>query len=142
MEESIGEIMKLFKKLDHNLWTALVILVVSLIGFASSCFLISGEYQDIPFGFLLSGGIISLVHVISYFLALIDLRRGTATFTILSMGIRLVVLITSLLLIILMYYKWDIKLFNVFVFIGIYTLGIIVLCFSFVIRKEGKEENA
>ena len=101
MEESIGEIMKLFKKLDHNLWTALVVLVVSLIGFVSSCFLISSEYQDIPFGFLLSGGIISLVHVISYFLALIDLRRGTATFTILSMGIRLVVLITSLLLIIL-----------------------------------------
>ena len=131
--------MNFLKKLDHNLWTALIVTLVAILGFLSSCFLISSNYQDIPFGFLLSGGIIALIYVGCYFFNLIDKRNGTTIFTIISMSFRLVVLLVSLILIFFMYYRWNIKLFNVFVFIGVYSLSIILLCISFVFRKIGKE---
>ena len=131
--------MSFLKKLDHNLWTALIVTLVAILGFLSSCFLISSNYQDIPFGFLLSGGIIALIYVGCYFFNLIDKRKGTTIFTIISMSFRLVVLLVSLILIFFMYYRWNIKLFNVFVFIGVYSLSIILLCISFVFRKIGKE---
>lgn len=128
--------MKFIKKLDHNLFTAIVVAGVAILGFLASCFLISTNLQDIPFGFLLAGGILAAVHLLSYLLHTIDKRRGTSIFTILSMGIRLMVLLVSLVLIALMNYKWDLKLFNMFVFVGMYTFGIIVLCVSFIIIKD------
>lgn len=134
--------MKFLKKLEHNLFAAIAVIAVSLIGFLASCFLISGDYQDIPFGFLLSGGIVSTTYLLSYFLIKIDTRRGSTIFSMIAMAVRFVILIASMLLIVLMYYRWGIKLFNVFVFVGVYTLGIIVLCISYLVNKDGKEENA
>ena len=133
--------MKIFRKLGHNLFTALVVLIISIIGFACSSFLVNTELKHIPYGFLFSGGVIALIYVISHLLNYIDKRNGTTVFTILSMGVRLILTLTTLLLICFMYYKWDIKLFNVFVFVGMYTVGIIVLCLSFIFlkEKEGKE---
>lgn len=128
--------MNFFQKLDHNLWTSFVVLGVSLIGFACSCFLISTDMQDIPFGFLLAGGIIAFIHVFSFLMTLIDKRRGTTVFTIIAMIFRLVIVLASLVVVALMYYKWNIKLFNIFVFVGMYTVGVIVLCITFIFKKD------
>ena len=133
--------MKKIRKLDHNLFTAVVISALGVLGFIASCFLISTPRQDIPFGFLLASGVIATVHFISYLLCLIDKRNGTSIFTVISMALRLMVLLVTLVLIALMNYRWDMKLFNMFVFVGMYTAGIIVLCLSFVFNKEWKEEE-
>ena len=133
--------MKLIKKLGNNLFTALVVLVVAVIGFASSAFLISSNLMHIPFGFLLSGGIIAFIHVISHFLVKLDEKRGSAALTILAIIIRFVVLVTTIILLGLMYYRWEIKYFNIFVFVGMYTVGIIALCVAYIVNKEGKEQN-
>ena len=133
--------MKLIKKLGNNLFTAIAVLIIAIIGFASSAFLISTNLQDIPFGFLLSGGIIAFIHIISHFLVKVDEIRGSAVFTVLSIIVRFVILTASLILIGLMYYRWGLKYFNIFVFVGVYTLAIITLCISFVINKEGKEQT-
>ena len=134
--------MKLFKKLDHNLQTAIILAGVGVLGFLASCFLISTELQDIPFGFLLAGGVLSAVHMLSFAFNMIDRRRATATFTIMSMFIRLAILFVALIFIALMNYKWNIKLFNMFVFVGMYTLGIVVLALTFIFDKDGRETNA
>ena len=128
--------MKLLRKLGHNLVTAFAILIISIIGFACSAFLIPSELRSIPYGFLLAGGILALIHVISHLLTAIDVRRGSSIFTIISMIVRLTLTLASLLLICFMYYRWNIKLFNVFVFVGVYTAGIIILCLSFIFLKE------
>ena len=128
--------MNFLKKLGHNLFTSIVVFAISVIGFACSCFLIGTRLQEIPFGFLLSGGIIALMHVISHIFMMIDQRRGTSVFTMIAMALRLFVLLGSLILIFLMYYRWGIQLFNVFVFVGVYTVGIIVLCISFILLKD------
>ena len=133
--------MKFIKKLGHNLFTAFIVLIIAIIGFASSAFLISSDLKHIPLGFLLSGGIIAFIHVISHFLVKIDVKRGSATFTIVSIILRLTVFVASLLLIGLMYYRWDMKYFNIFVFVGVYTASMIAFCLSFILSKEGKEQE-
>lgn len=130
--------MKLFKKLDHNLLTAIIMTGVGVLGFLASCFLISTDLQDIPFGFLLAGGVIAGVHMLSFGLNMIDRRRATATFTIMAMFLRLVILFVALIFIALMNYKWNMRLFNMFVFVGMYTLGIIVLALTFIFDKDGR----
>lgn len=134
--------MNFLKKLDHNLLTAIILASVGILGFLASCFLISTDLQDIPFGFLLAGGFIALVHIISYLFTLLDRKRATATFTIIAMALRLILLLFALIIIALMNYEWGIKLFNMFVFVGMYTLGIIVLALTFIFDKDGKEIDA
>lgn len=131
--------MKLFKKLDHNLLTAIILVGVGVLGFLASCFLISSDLQDIPFGFLLAGGVLGAVHALSFGLNEIDRRRGAATFTIMAMFLRMMILLITLILIALMNYRWNIKLFNMFVFVGMYTLGIIVLSLTFIFDKDGRK---
>ena len=133
--------MNFFRKLGYNLFTAFVVLIISLIGFASSAFLISSDLEHIPFGFLLSGGIIALIHVVSYLLVKVDEKRGSAVFTIIAMAVRLTIILASMLLIAFMYYRWNIKLFNLFVFVGVYTASIITLCLSFIFIKDRKEQD-
>ena len=129
------------KKLGHNLFTAFAILIISIVGFACSAFLVSSDLKDIPLGFLLAGGIIALVHVISHLLVKLDERRGSGVFTIIAMAMRLTVILGSMLLIAFMYYRWNIKLFNIFVFVGVYTASIILLCLSFIFIKDRKEQD-
>ena len=131
--------MKFLSKLDNQLLTAVIVLIVSLLGFAATGFLIPSSYQHIPFGFLLSGGIISVIYVISSILERVDVKRGSTTFSIIAIIMRLVVLLTSLALVGLMYYKWNIKLFNIFVFVGMYTAGVGVHMLVTVFRKPRKE---
>ena len=131
--------MNFIKKLDRSLLTAIITLLISIIGFVCSSYLISTDLKDIPLGFLLSGGVISLVYVLSYLFVRIDIKRGSSVFSILSLAVRLVLILTTLLLLAFMYYRWDIKLFNIFVFVGIYTASIITFCLSFILLKDGKE---
>ena len=130
--------MKLLKKLDNEILTAIIVFLCAVIGFTATSFLIP-TYIDIPLGFVLSGGIIAFIYVLSSLFKKIDERRGSTTFSIISISLRMVLTITSLLLLALMYYRWNIKLFNVFVFVGVYTLGIIVYMITYITNKNRKE---
>ena len=127
------------RKFDHNLLAAVVVLCASIIGFAASSFLLNSQYKDIPFGFLLSGGIVSLTYVACYLLIKIDEKNATVVGSMISIIMRLVILITITLLLAFMYYRWNIRLFNLFVFVGVYTFGTLIFVLSFVISKKGKE---
>ena len=127
--------MNFLKKLDNDLLTALFVVGVSIIGFCSTAFLISSTYIDIPLGFLLSGGILTLIHILSFFLKRIDSKKDTTAFTIVAITLRLVLLIASLMIITFMYYRWGIKLFNVFVFVGMYTASIIIYMLTYIFYK-------
>ena len=130
--------MKLFQKLDNELLTAVLVFTISLIGFAVTSFLIS-THIDSPLGFILSGGIIALIYVLSSLFRKIDERRGTVVFSLISITLRLVLTIAAILLLVLMYYKWNIKLFNVFVFVGVYSLGIIIYMITYIKSRKRKE---
>ena len=131
--------MKFLRKLDNNLLTAIIVGVATLIAFAVTSFLISTSLQDIPFGILLSGGILATTYVISSFLVKLDEGKDTWIGNLASIVLKFVASVTSLLIFGLMYYRWNIKLFNIFTFVGVYTLGTIVFILLFVIKKDRKE---
>ena len=130
--------MKFLRKLDSHLLTFLIVLAIGIVGFASTSFLLNSKYIDIPLGFALSGALISLTYVMSHFFLVIDKRKGTSTFAIVAITLRLVIVLTSLLLLFLMYYRWQIKLFNVFVYVGVYTAAVIAFLLINALNK-GKE---
>lgn len=131
--------MKLIRRLNNNLLTAVIVLLASIVCFAITSYLINTALQSVPYGFLLAGGVIAFLHSLSSFLVKIDEKKETSTFSILAIGLRLIILLTVLILIMLMYYRWGLKLFNVFVFIGVYTFSVVVYMLTFILRKNRKE---
>ena len=131
--------MKLLGKLDNNLLTGIITLTLSLVIFACTSFLVLTPYKDIPFGFLLSGGIVSIVYVASSFLTRLDEGKQSSVGSLISIIVRFVIFVASVILLAFMYYRWDIKLFNIFTFIGVYTFSTLTFVLLFVIRKNRKE---
>ena len=130
--------MNFIKKLDNNLFTALIVGIFALIGCAATSFLFTSMI-DVPLGFLFSGAVISSLYVISYFFGKIDEKKELAAWSIASISLRLFVIIGVMIILALMNFRWNIKLFNIFVFIGIYTVGAINFVVSYLIKNKGKE---
>ncbi|MBO5578537.1 MAG: hypothetical protein J5955_05530 [Bacilli bacterium] len=131
--------MNFLRKLERNLLTSIVVSIVSLLGFICSCFLVNSDYKDIPLGFLLSGAIVAGLYLLTHFLTKKDSERDSSTRSIISVIVRFVILVGSMILLGLAYYRWDFKYFNLFVFIGVYTAGVIFFVTSHIFIKERKE---
>ena len=127
------------RKLERNLLTSIIVAIVSILGFIASSFLIYSESKDIPLGFLLSGGVIGGLYLIAHLLTSKDDEKSSNVRSIISIIIRFVVLVTTVILLGFAYYVWDFKYFNVFVFFGVYTFGVIFFVTSHIFLKERKE---
>lgn len=131
--------MNLIRKLSNDILTAIIVSLITIIGFTTTSFLLTTSYISIPLGILLSGGIIAITHVICHLFIRLDERRGSATFTIVAIMLRLVIYITTLTLITMMYYRWNIKYFNIFAFVGMYTVGTAIYMLTYILNKSRKE---
>lgn len=127
------------RKLERNLLTSIIVAIVSILGFIASSFLIYSESKDIPLGFLLSGGVIGGLYLITHLLTSKDDEKSSNVRSIISIIIRFVVLVATVILLGFAYYVWDFKYFNVFVFFGVYTFGVIFFVTSHIFLKERKE---
>ena len=127
------------RKLERNLLTSIIVAIVSILGFIASSFLIISENKDIPLGFLLSGGVIGGLYLIAHLLTCKDDEKSSNVRSIISIIIRFVVLVATVILLGFAYYVWDFKYFNVFVFFGVYTFGVIFFVTSHIFLKERKE---
>ena len=127
------------RKLERNLLTSIIVAIVSILGFIASSFLIYSESKDIPLGFLLSGGVIGGLYLIAHLLTSKDDEKSSNVRSIISIIIRFVVLVATVILLGFAYYVWDFKYFNVFVFFGVYTFGVIFFVTSYIFLKERKE---
>lgn len=134
--------MSLIKKLGTNLFTALIVLIISVILFAATSFLLNSDYKSVPLGFLISGGLVSLTYVLTYFFNKIDEKNDTNYFSIVAIAVKFTIDAASIVMLGIMYYYWDIKLFNIFTYVGVYTFGTICFALSHIIvsRKEKKDE--
>ena len=128
--------MNFLKKAEPNLLTAFFTLAVTIVGFASTSFLLTGNYIHVPLGFLYSGGILTILYLIAHFFIKLDERKGIAAFSIASVAIRLAVMIGTLIIAAFMYYKWELKLFNIFVYIGVYTISTLFFIFLHLIKRK------
>ena len=130
--------MNFLRKGEINLVTAVITCVISVLGFAISAFLLTQNMIDIPLGFLFSGGVIGSLYLLTHFLVKIDKTEARATWSILAISIRLFIIVGVMIIIALMYYRWNLKYFNIFVFVGIYTISALTFVLSH-LSKNRKE---
>ena len=130
--------MKFLKTAESNLLTAIVVFTISVLGFAASSYLLTSEFIHIPLGFLFSGGVIGSLYLFSHFLLKKDNEDAKATWSIIAISARFAIIIAAMIIIALMYYRWNLPYFNLFVFIGVYTAGVITFVISYLTsgRKE------
>lgn len=112
-----------------SLLSTILLIVISLLLIPLYFF----KLKEIPLGLMLGSGL----GIIVYFLTGIfeEKKKDTYHWAIIIMVTRLLIFSVLLILIALCYYKWDIKLFNLFSFVGGYTLTLIMLVI-FYIRKD------
>lgn len=65
-----------------------------------------------------------------------DSEKGTPYWTISFITIKLTVLVAVSLIIGFMYYRWNMKYFNIFSFVGMYTVATINMVVVYIIDKK------
>ncbi len=131
--------MNFVRKLDNTLLTSIITFIVAIVAFGATSFLLSSIYLDIPLGFALSGGVVAITYVITYLLSRLDEGKENAIWSIIAIIVRFILFAGSLVLLALAYYRWGVKLFNIFTYVGVYTFSVATYSLTFVIRKNRKE---
>ena len=129
--------MKLFKNLSNSYKIAILTFLAGLFGFLITCFLIvENRLIGIPYGFLFSGIVIALLNLLTGLFEHVDDKNELATYTLISIIARFMVIVGIMVLLALMNYRWGVKIFNLFVFVGMYTLSMIFTIITFMKERR------
>ena len=82
--------------------------------------------MDIPLGALLGGTITGSLYLLSSAAEKSDEKKGNATLTIIVQSARFFVIAGVMVLISFMYFRWDMKIFNPFSYIALYTASVVI----------------
>ena len=127
--------MRLFKEANNSIKTAFLTYILTLIATLSTIFLFFQGMMDIPLGILLGGGVFGTLSLVSGLLEKKDDERTTPIYSIIMIGVRFLLLIGITIIIAFMYYRWNLPIFNVFAFVGAYTVSIVVMVIIYLINK-------
>ena len=127
--------MRFFQEANNSIKTAFITYAVTLIATLSTIFLFFQGLMDIPLGILLGGSLFGTLSLISGFLEKKDEDRKTPIYSIVLIGVRFLLLIAVTIVIAFMYYRWNLPIFNVFAFVGAYTVSIIIMIIVYLIYK-------
>ena len=127
--------MRFFQETNNSIKTALLTYALTLIATLSTIFLFFQGMMDIPLGILLGGSLFGTLSLVSGFLEKKDEDRKTPIYSIVLIGVRFLLLIAITIVIAFMYYRWNLPIFNVFAFVGAYTVSIIIMIIVYLIYK-------
>ena len=127
--------MRFFQEANNSIKTALLTYALMLIATLSTIFLFFQGLMDIPLGILLGGSIFGTLSLISGLVEKKDEDRKTPIYSIVLIGVRFLLLIAITIVIAFMYYRWNLPIFNVFAFVGAYTVSIIIMIIVYLIYK-------
>ena len=127
--------MRFFQEANNSIKTAFITYAVTLIATLSTIFLFFQGMMDIPLGILLGGSLFGTLSLLSGFLEKKDEDRKTPIYSIVLIGVRFLLLIAVTIVIAFMYYRWNLPIFNVFAFVGAYTVSIIIMIIVYLIYK-------
>ena len=127
--------MRFFQEANNSIKTAFLTYLLTLIATLSTIFLFFQGMMDIPLGILLGGSLFGTLSLVSGFLEKKDEDRKTPIYSIVLIGVRFLLLIAITIVIAFMYYRWNLPIFNVFAFVGAYTVSIIIMIIVYLIYK-------
>lgn len=128
--------MRFFFSKNNSIKTAIITYLITLIGVTSTIFLFFKEMMDIPLGILLGGGVFGSLALISGLIEKKDEERDAPIYSIIMIALRFLLLVALTIIIALMYYKWNLKIFNVFAFVGAYLASITAMIVVYLIFKK------
>lgn len=118
--------MKFLKKLNESIQIAILTYFVTIVGLIALLFLFFIGHMDIPLGLLLGGGIVGTLNLFAGLIQEWTSSKEGAIVSIIFTIIRNIIIVASMIIIALMYYRWNMPYFNIFAFVGIYTVSIII----------------
>ena len=128
--------MRFFLSKNNSIKTAIITYLITLVGFCSTIFLFFMGMMDVPLGILLGGGVFGSLALISGLAEKKDEERDTPIYSIILIGLRFLLLVALTIIIALMYYRWNLKIFNVFAFVGAYLTSTIAMIVVYLIFKK------
>ena len=127
--------MRFFQEANNSIKTALITFLITLVATLSTLFLFFKGMMDIPLGIMLGGGVYGVLSLTSGLLEKKDEERKTPIYSIILIGVRFLLLIGLTIIIAFMYYRWNLPIFNVFAFVGTYTVMTIAMVIIYLIYK-------
>lgn len=118
--------MKLFKDLNPSLKIAVLTYIIAIVGFLITLFLIFNGHQDIPLGILFAGGVVGTVNLFAGLAERFTKDKEGAIISIVLVGIRTFLVLGVMIFVALMYYRWNMPYFNIFAYVAVYTISIIL----------------
>ena len=127
---------KLLDKYPHSLVTACLTFAVTILATLITLFCFFNGHKDIPLGFILGGVVSTILCLLSALAEKQDDKKEGTTFSIIVIILRMVLLVAVTLIIAFMYYRWNLPIFNIFSFVGMYTGSIIIMVIVHLISKK------
>lgn len=133
--------MKKFKALNVHLKISILTLAVTGIVVAICSFCFVNGHETIPFGFLLGGGVGAFVYFLQYIADLLDKNNEEMTFAIIALIVRFLIFAAILIVVIFLYYKQGLKIFDVFAYVGGFLLSVVVHVVTLLVTKEKEHDD-
>ena len=124
------------KKLNNSYKTAIFTAIGALIGFVATIFCFFINLMEVPLGILLGGITFSTISFFTGVAETKDEKNVESKRTIIMIIIKFALSIALIVLLAVLYYKVGFKVFNLFAFIGVYTLNTIVTVIVYLISKK------
>ena len=128
--------MRFFLSKNNSIKTAIITYLITLVGFCSTIFLFFIGMMDVPLGILLGGGVFGSLALISGLVEKKDEERDAPIYSIILIGLRFLLLVALTIIIALMYYRWNLKIFNVFAFVGAYLTSTVAMIIVYLVFKK------
>ena len=127
---------KLLEKFSNSMVTAILTFAATIIAFLASMFCLFNGHMDIPLGFLLGGVVSGGLSLLSALAEKLDDNKQGTVFSVVVIILRMILLVGITLLLAFMTYRWNLNYFNIFAFVGMYTVSIIIIVIVYLISKK------
>ena len=113
-----------FSNLNASIKIAILTYLMSIVGFVIFLFMFFTNMMDVPLGVLFAGGVIGTIDLITGLIEATTKNKDGAIISVGFIGVRMFLILGVMVLIALMYYRWNMPYFNLISYVAVYTLSI------------------
>ena len=125
-----------FSKLNASIKIAILTYLVSILGFVIFLFMFFTNMMDVPLGILFAGGVIGSINLVTGLIEEATKNKDGAIASVAFIGVRMILILGVMVLIALMYYRWNMPYFNLISYVVVYSLSIAFTVFVYLKERR------